>query len=58
MRFKTHSEKLAVCQLAAQSLIPQWAATGGFHSATVTPGEVSEVRARQALLQAGHEMVS
>jgi len=49
MRFKTLAEKLAICQLDAQSPLPSWAAAGGFHSVTVTPGEISIICAESAV---------
>ena len=41
MRFKTQPGRFALCQLPAGAATPEWAFTGGFHSVTVTPGEVS-----------------
>jgi hypothetical protein len=41
MRFKIHTERFAICQLPPGTKPPDWAATGGFHSVTVAPGEVS-----------------
>jgi len=41
MRFKIHPGRFALCQLPAGTKPPDWAFTGGFHSVTVTPEEVS-----------------
>lgn len=49
MRFTTRSERYAICQLAPRSPIPAWATSGGFHSITVTPSEVSIICVESAV---------
>ena len=49
MRFKIHPGRFALCQLPAGTKAPAWAFTGGFHSVTATPEEVSIICDQQAV---------
>ena len=48
MRFKIHPGRFALCQLPAGRKPPDWVFTGGFHSVTVTPEEVSIICEQEA----------
>lgn len=49
LRFRRHTERLAVCRLGPDAPVPAWAGGGGFMAVVRTPDELSIVCAEGAV---------